>query len=128
MFSILTNLGFNKNFIRIIKNVVNTVTFFVLVNGAPSRLFSSSQGLWQGVPLSPSLFIIVEEVLSINLVCMANFRRIKGVKPTSQCPPKIIQQFVDETFLFRISFVHEVREWKVILNQYAMVSRKFINY
>jgi hypothetical protein len=40
------------------------VPISVLVNGNPSRSFSSSCSLRQGDPLSPLLFVIVMEVLS----------------------------------------------------------------
>lgn len=93
-FPILSKLYFNMNIIIIIKNVVNDVTFFVLVNWALGSFFSSSQGLHQGDPLSLYLFIIMEEVLSRNLVSMANSGRTKEVKHVSLCPPQTIQWFV----------------------------------
>lgn len=38
--------------------------FLVLINGAPVGFFSSTQGVRQGDPLFPLLFIIMEEALS----------------------------------------------------------------
>ena len=68
------------------------------------------------------------EVLSRNLVSLTNSSRIKGLKPTSQCPLQVIQQFVDETFLYKISSIHEAREWKDTLNHCALISGQCINY
>ena len=45
LFDIITKLGFNENFIKIIRTDVNIVTFSILVNGVSSRFFSSSQDL-----------------------------------------------------------------------------------
>lgn len=45
LISILSKLSFNKNVIKFIKNVVNIVTFLVLVNGIHGGFFSLSQGL-----------------------------------------------------------------------------------
>ena len=39
--------------------------FYILVNGVPTRFFSSSKGLCQGNPLSSYLFVMGMEVLSL---------------------------------------------------------------
>ena len=42
-----------------------SANFVVLVNGTPSKFFSASRGIRQGCPLSPLLFILVIEGLSL---------------------------------------------------------------
>ena len=40
--------------------------FVIVINGAPSGFFPASRGIRQGFPLSPLLFILVIESLSLN--------------------------------------------------------------
>lgn len=52
LFYILPKIGFNENFIRIIKVNVNTITFPVLVNGAPRRFFFLSRFVTRRPPIT----------------------------------------------------------------------------
>lgn len=53
---------------------------------------------------------------------------MSGVKATSTLPPMVMQQFVDDTFLFDQSFVIEAKEGKHLLEEYALASGQLINY
>jgi hypothetical protein len=50
-----------------IMSCVNTTSFAVLVNGGPTSFFEAGEGFKQGFPLSPLLFILVMEGLSLML-------------------------------------------------------------
>ena len=53
---------------------------------------------------------------------------IKGIKLASTLPPKVIQQFVDGTFLSRESSVGEARAWKLVLEIYVVKAGQKINF
>ena len=59
--------GFGPKWIRWIWWCVSIVGFSILVNGVPAGFFPSSSGLKEGNPLSPYLFVLGMEVLSILL-------------------------------------------------------------
>jgi hypothetical protein len=58
---ILEKCGFGERWRDWIHQCVSTVCFFVLINGTPANFFRSSQGVRQGNPLSPLLFVVVME-------------------------------------------------------------------
>lgn len=72
----------------------------VNVNGYLSPFFNLSRGVRQGCPLSPLLYVLVSEVLAVNIRCNS---RISGL-----CLPGLpalspISQYADDTSLILTS-------------------------
>eukprot|EP00253_Pinus_taeda_P018186 PITA_18186 len=75
----LKKFGFSSNFVSIINGCISNSWTAPLINGRPSKFFKSSRGLRQGCPLSPFLYIIMAETLSVQLENLRNKREITGI-------------------------------------------------
>lgn len=71
----LFQFGFGETWKKWIHESISTTSFSVLVNGSLSKLFKTSRRIHQGHPLSPFLFNLVVEALSVLLV---KARELKG--------------------------------------------------
>ncbi|XP_028099375.1 uncharacterized protein LOC114298914 [Camellia sinensis] len=100
LFSLLSSFGFGNKWISWMKTCVSTVRISILVNGAPTKEFSSQRRLRQGDPLSPFLFNIVAEGLNILLVRAINLGILRGVHVGSKDVLLSHLQFGDDSILF----------------------------
>lgn len=71
----MVKIYFPNLWISYIKACLNSTSFSILVNGRPTDWISPSRGGRQGDPLSPYLFILVAQ----NLTLMLNFAKHHGI-------------------------------------------------
>ena len=91
----LKAFGFGKEFRKWIKIIYSDVSSCVLNNGFSSNFFKLSKGVRQGCPLSALLFILIVEILAIEIRMNDN---VKGIKIRNKDTK--ITLLADDTTLF----------------------------
>ena len=99
LYLILLQVGLTLDLVIWIMDCVSTVNYEVLVNGSPTCLFNASRGIRQGCPLSPLIFLLVIEGLSILIQKSKRLGISQGI---SLSPVLAITHliFVDDSILF----------------------------
>ena len=100
---ILKRIVFGAKWVDKIRWCISTATFSVLINGSPCGFFRSSKGLRQGDPLSPYLFVLGMEVLSIliNKAIDGGFLSSYKLRDISGYEVQVSHMlFVDDTLVF----------------------------
>jgi hypothetical protein len=107
---VLHAVGFGVKMINWIFACVTTANFAVIINGEATSFFKSERGLRQGCPLSPYLFILVMEGLSLLLNQNIADQKISGIK-VSKLVRIVHLMFVDDLLLMSNA---DLSEWSVI--------------
>jgi hypothetical protein len=75
----LRAFGFSPFRIKWVRSLTSNAFFSILANGSPSATFSPSQGIRQGDPLFPFLFILIEGLGRVLKAVVIN-NKIKGLR------------------------------------------------
>lgn len=100
----------------------------LLVNGSPQGFFASNNGLRQGDPLSPFLFVIMVEVLGCNISKARGDGRWKGIGVARGEELVSHQQFSNDTLLLGESSPREARVMKYLLENYCLTLGQQVNW
>ena len=94
----LRKLNFGENFVRWVKILYNNPSFSIKNNGWISKEIKMTRGIRQGCPVSALLFILVVEILAINV---RNNKKINGIKYnfSNKFYESKISQYADDSAL-----------------------------
>jgi hypothetical protein len=77
---VLMFFKFPTSFVNLVLECVSTTSFSILVNGGQMETFKPSRGIRQGDPLSPYLFILCMEYLSLKILEACENNSWKAIK------------------------------------------------
>ncbi|GJS49062.1 hypothetical protein Tco_0599183 [Tanacetum coccineum] len=119
---VLIGFGFHSRMIGWIMECVTTTSFSISINGSLHGLFKGKRGLRQGDPLSPYLFTLIMEILTLMLqrgvrssYSFTYHRYCSNMELINLC-------FADDLFLFANGDVDSVRVIKDALFEFKEAS------
>lgn len=121
-------MGFSNRWIHWMMMCVTSVSYSISFQGSNIGPILPKRGLRQGDPLSPYLFLLCVEGLSLSLKSAANNAFISGCRICSQAPAITHLLFADDSFLFFKATVDEANSIKEILSRYEFLSGQAVNY
>lgn len=124
---ILDKFGFGQKWRQWFRTCWSTASFSVLLNGSPGDMFKSSRGLRQGDPLSPMVFVLVAEVLTLMMLKVQEAGLLEGFKVSEAGVGIPILQFADDTLLLTNGGMDEARLVKNILIWFEACSGLRVN-
>jgi hypothetical protein len=124
---IMRKLGFADRWVNMLMKCIKSVSYSILINGQPHGRIFPSQGIRQGDPLSPYLFILCAEGLSHLLDKAERERTITGL-PMVRGRIRISHLFfADDSLLFCKANVEEWARIQEILGLYEQASGQKLN-
>ena len=127
LLKIMEILGFNAQWISLIRECISSPSFSILINASPHGFFSSFRGLRQGDPLSPFLFIIGVEALSRVLNKSKAEGFFKGFPLARQCPRVSHLLFANDLIIFSRATMEDVSAVQSCIKKYQDWSGQKVN-
>jgi hypothetical protein len=123
---ILISTGCRTQLKNWIMAYITSPTIAVLINGEATDFFKNGRGLRQGFPLSPLLFILIMEGLSLLLKSAQEEGKISGIKVSSHF--KILHVlFVDDIIILSRAVLKEWWEIDKIIGFFCKASGLMVN-
>uniref|UniRef100_A0A453NKF2 Reverse transcriptase domain-containing protein n=1 Tax=Aegilops tauschii subsp. strangulata TaxID=200361 RepID=A0A453NKF2_AEGTS len=122
---ILAIRGFSPTFRSWTQNILHIGKAAILLNGIPGNWIQCKNGLRQGDPVSPYLFLIVTDLL--QQLILQNSEPALHHPIFSHLPPTVLQ-YADDTLMVAAASPATATALKVILNNFAHTTGLAINF
>ncbi|XP_026443633.1 uncharacterized protein LOC113343717 [Papaver somniferum] len=118
--------GFSENWCSWILNILHSARISVMINGSPEGFFSITRGLRQGDPLSPLIFVLIEDILSRNLSKLFARRSMHTmVSKKGGAPTHLL--FADDILIFCRGNLLSLQNLMYMLGMYQRASGQSVN-
>lgn len=107
---------------------ISLVTYKMMINGDHSQEFIPSRGLRQGDPLSPHLFLFIQEAFSQLITRAIGEAKITGIQPRRLCPSISHLLFANETLIFMQASCQAAQNLKAVLNLFTSATGQTVNF
>lgn len=97
IFQIMRSFGFGNHFINQITTCISSPWITPLLNGWSTAFFQSTRGLTKGLPLSPFLYILMEDSIRKSLEKKRQISYLSGITISRGFKTLNHSQFVDDT-------------------------------
>ncbi|XP_074278272.1 uncharacterized protein LOC141601866 [Silene latifolia] len=124
---VLSSLNLPGSMVHLIMSTIETVTYDILINGAPMEKFKPRCGIRQGDPLSPYIFALCTEVLSQMILYAQDGNFIKGIKICKNGPDISHLLFADDSLFFIRGDYGDLDFLMNIIDEYCVASGQCIN-
>lgn len=125
---VMGKTGFSTVWRQWMMECVSSATISVLVNGSPTDEFGLGRGLRQGDPLSPFLFLIVAEGLSVMMKKVMANGMFRGYKLGESALEISHLQYADDTLLVGETTWENIWAIKCILQLFEVTSGLKVNF
>ncbi|XP_042980144.1 uncharacterized protein LOC122310314 [Carya illinoinensis] len=124
---VLNSFGFSDEVCGIIKQCITTPWYSVVMNGIPKGFFKGGRGLRQGDPLSPYLFILVEEILSRMIKQQIQLGKIKPFYHPRGAPIVSHLLYADDIVIFTNGGKTSLKAVSMVIKKYGEWSGQIVN-
>jgi hypothetical protein len=120
--------GFSIKWCHWISQFVTKGSVGVKVNDKLGRYFQTKKGLRQGDPLSPLLFNLITDMLSLLIARAIDNGQIKGLVSHLIDGGISILQYADDTILFMENDLEQAKNMKLLLCAFERLAGLKINF
>ena len=120
--SALARKGLHGHFVNLVHACILSPSFSVLINGQPSPKFKSFRGIRQGCPMSPYLFVLTINELSILLNEALQANQLQGISLGPNCPSVHSLLFADDLLVCGHATYQEAQTMASLIQHFCALS------